>query len=351
MAARARDAAEGIVSSRLHLILMPTEACNFRCTYCYESFRLKRMTDEVVAGVQALLRRRAPGLRRLVLAWFGGEPLLASDIMVTVLEEVERLRKAHPLLAFESDATTNASLLTVPLLERLVSLGVDRYQVAFDGPRRVHDRKRVRPGGRPTFDQIWGNLLAARASSAPFRMQVRLHVDRENAGAIPEFLKEFRSSFDGDARYTLFIRGLSRFGGPNDATLPILEGEERRRTIDALRLRASHLGIPLAPMPSGPVVCYAAKGDSLLIRADGRVNKCTVALEHPANQVGRLLPDGSLRLRPERLRPWMRGFETGDVGTLSCPMRGLADPAAGSARTLAVAVRPPAGTAVTEAIP
>ena len=30
-------------------------------------------------------------------------------------------------------------------------------------------------------------------------------------------------------------------------------------------------------------VCYAARGNSYVVRADGRLNKCTVALEHPNN--------------------------------------------------------------------
>ena len=62
----------------LHLILLPTEACNFRCVYCYESFRLKRMEPWVVEGIKRLLSRRAPDLRALSISWFGGEPPLAA---------------------------------------------------------------------------------------------------------------------------------------------------------------------------------------------------------------------------------------------------------------------------------
>ncbi|HSQ60756.1 MAG TPA: radical SAM protein [Acidobacteriota bacterium] len=316
---------ESITPSRLHLIVLPTEACNFRCVYCYESFRLKRMNASVVAGIRALLRRRAPGLKHLVLSWFGGEPLLASDILMEILEEVARLRASHPALALESDVTTNASLLTRPLLERLVSLGATRYQVTFDGPRHVHDRKRIRPGGRPTFDLVWGNLAALRASTAPFRIQARLHVDRENASSIPEFLDEFRETFGDDPRFMLFIRGLSRLGGARDESLAVLEGEERRRTIEDLRSEAAKRGIPLAPVPTEPGVCYAARGNSFVIRADGRVNKCTVALERPENQVGRIRADGALQLRADLVRPWMRGFDTSDRAVLACPMKGLAD--------------------------
>ncbi|HET9252968.1 MAG TPA: radical SAM protein, partial [Candidatus Eisenbacteria bacterium] len=73
-------------SRRLHLILFSTEACNFRCVYCYETFQYKKMEPWVAEGVKRLLERRMPGLDVLELSWFGGEPLLAKDIIEDVLD-------------------------------------------------------------------------------------------------------------------------------------------------------------------------------------------------------------------------------------------------------------------------
>ena len=73
-------ASNGVANDMLHLVMMPTEACKFRCTYSYEDFRLARMQPAVVRGVERLLSRRELDLRRLEIAWFGGEPLLALDI-------------------------------------------------------------------------------------------------------------------------------------------------------------------------------------------------------------------------------------------------------------------------------
>ena len=316
---------ESVTPERLHLILLPTEACNFRCVYCYEAFRLKRMDPAVVGGVKRLLDRRAPTLAHLTISWFGGEPLLAYDVVTDILRHVAALRSRSPALAFISDMTTNASLLTPGRLEELVALGTREFQVTFDGPRRFHDRKRVRPGGKATFDLVWGNLIACRDSEARFRIQVRLHVDRNNQAAVPEFLDEYQAAFGPDDRFELFIRGLSRLGGANDPALPILEGEERSRAIEGLRALARDRGLRIAAVPPVAPICYAARGNSFVVRADGRVNKCTVALDHPRNQVGSLQPDGTLRLRAEMVRPWMRGFESGGRAELSCPMHGLAD--------------------------
>ena len=52
-------------------------------------------------------------------------------------------------------------------------------------------------------------------------------------------------------------------------------------------------------------VCYAAKANSFSIRADGKVQKCTVALDNPLNDIGRIHPDGTLEIDQEKLSRWI----------------------------------------------
>ena len=73
-------------------------------------------------------------------------------------------------------------------------------------------------------------------------------------------------------------------------------------------------------------ICYAAKANSFVVRANGRLNKCTVALEHPNNQVGNIKEDGTVELLPQKMMMWMRGLESGNPDELGCPMHGYADP-------------------------
>ena len=314
----------------LNLILLPTEACNFRCVYCYEEFKYNRMEPWVVRGVQALMARRAAGLTSLSISWFGGEPLLARGIIEEVMLRAKALREAHPALRVSSNATTNGYLLTRPVLQRLLDLGVTSYQVSFDGPRDWHDRKRVLAGGRGTFDRIWGNLLGAREIDRDFRVTVRVHVDRTNVGAIPQFIDEFESAFGSDPRFEIFIRGLSRLGGANDPDLQVFERGEGDRVIRAMRTLASSRGLRVMVPGEADSICYAAKANSFVVRANGRLNKCTVALEHPNNQVGRIHEDGTMELATDRMMHWMRGLRSENREELQCPMKGYAEGNGGS---------------------
>jgi uncharacterized protein len=312
-------------ANALHLILLPTEACNFRCSYCYEDFALGRMSPELVRGVERFIARRAPILDRLDLSWFGGEPLLALDIVERVLRHARRLQRRHPRLVVASDMTTNAYSLGVGVFRRLFDLGLTRYTISLDGPRELHDLARLRRNGGPTFDRIWSHLVALRDEPGSFRVTLRLHVSATNLEAMPSFLRELQATFGDDPRFVLLFKALSRWGGTCDETLAVLDPESWERAHAELRAEAERLGLRLQDPLGEDGVCYAAKLNSFLVRSDGRLGKCTLALQHPANNVGRLRPDGRIELDPDAWLAWGRGLFSGDAGELACPMRGHAD--------------------------
>lgn len=312
---------------RLGLILMPTEQCNFRCTYCYEDFKLGRMASGVVNGVKRLLERRASELAELTLSWFGGEPLLALDIVEDIQSHALELARRHPALRVGANMTTNAWKLDRATFERLLALGVNDYQISFDGPRELHDRKRVRQGGQGSFDRLWSNVRAMKDVAGDFLIRIRVHADRDNLDALPGFFAELREEFGADARFRVHLKSLAKWGGPNDAELAVLDRpEDARRLADiAQQLGEQSLDYagPGSAAPSGGELCYAARANSFLVRADGRLNKCTIALDHPENQVGRLLEDGRLEIDGAPMQTWMRGLWSGDSRELFCPLLGL----------------------------
>ena len=313
-----------VAADILHLILMPTEKCNFRCTYCYEDFVIGRMERPVLEGLKTLITNRATDLQRLSIEWFGGEPLLEPAIIHEVQEHVAALAARHPRLETLASMTTNGYLLTADRLRGLVERGVTAYQISVDGSAESHDLRRKRADGEGTFQRVFDNLLAARDTELEFSICVRMHVDRHNSEQIRDLLDLLATKLDGDPRFEMFIRPVSRLGGPNDLQIPVLQGDETT-IVDELKKHARELGLKLRP--TEPVeACYASAANSFVIRPTGEIAKCTVAFQHPNNRVGHLFPDGSARLDQNKLGGWVRGLLSGNPNQLKCPMKGFAEP-------------------------
>jgi uncharacterized protein len=309
----------------LHLILLPTEHCNFRCTYCYEDFLVGRMAAPTIEGVKRLIDRRIDGLAALTISWFGGEPLLAVSVVEEISQHIVTLANAHPQLHYNGDMTTNGYFLDVPMLERLVRLGIRFFQVSLDGPEAVHDRTRIRADGSGSFRRIWANLVAVRETSEPISMLLRVHLTPENLPLMPEFLAELRETFLADPRFRVLLKPVERLGGPNDEIMMVVPSDDRDRIMTELEAALLQGAADSQRLYPAPEICYASRPNSFLIRANGNIGKCTVGLTDPANNIGRLSADGLLEIDNARLRPWLRGWATLDSQSLGCPYGGLVE--------------------------
>ncbi|MCT9007120.1 radical SAM protein [Streptomyces rhizosphaerihabitans] len=326
----------------LHLIVLPTEQCNFRCVYCYEDFSVGTMKAPVVTGVKRLLERRIPTLRQLHIGWFGGEPLIAQKVIEDISESVLMLTRTAPGITYTSEVTTNAYKLDLATAKRLHKLNIRHYQITLDGPEKFHDRTRIRRDGGGSFQKIWTNLLDLRSSSLDISVTLRVHVTPANLDVMPEFLLGIRKEFLKDSRFVILPKAVGHWGGPNDSEFNVLGHAEATQAVSALEeLIRGQAGSEKVYRPGN--VCYASRPNSLLIRASGDVGKCTVALSDPANSIGRLLEDGTLELREESLGPWLRGWSKDSSKALGCPLVGLPR-SAGEPVLMQIGVRPPGST-------
>jgi uncharacterized protein len=318
-----------VSTRRLDLIVLPTEQCNFRCRYCYEDFAIGRMKPALVDGLKRLIRRRAPTLDWLHVNWFGGEPLLARDVVCDVTALARDESRVNGV-AFSSGASTNAYFLTPDVAAELVDAGVTDFQVTLDGPPAVHDTRRLLASGRGTFERIWSNLVAIRRSDVDLRIKLRVHFDAASVPWLRDFVQGLRTELLADPRFDVHFKALERLGGENDELIELLDFERGRALKHELaEVAGTTTAAPTASrVPDDEAVCYAARPNALVVRADGRLAKCTVALSDDRNDVGRLRADGTIELDPVKLAPWLRGLGSLDPAALGCPLAGM--PAAGS---------------------
>ncbi|QAU49515.1 radical SAM protein [Bradyrhizobium guangzhouense] len=304
----------------LELILLPTEACNFRCTYCYEDFLHGQMKDEIVTGIKALISRRINDLDCLKISWFGGEPLLARSTVLEISKHGNDLCAANGLV-FISDITTNGALLSRSLVNQLWSVGVRDFQISLDGPKYRHDGTRLRANGRGSFDQIWANLLGIKESGLRLNVTLRVHVTTDNLGDMPDFFTELDRTFlNEDDRFSVILKPIERLGGKNDNAIGVLSAAQRNDLIATFgQLVQAKRSSSVTKKNEDHLICYAARPNSLVIRSDGRIAKCTVALRDRRNVIGMLSEDGFLQVQNDKLAPWVRGLASLDPSELECP--------------------------------
>ncbi len=280
------------------------------------------MEPWVVAAVKRFLTRRAEGLQLLALDWFGGEPLLAMDILEEIQKHALALSNERPKLRLRSSLATNGSLLDQHMFARLIHCGVHRFQIAVDGPPETHNERRVTAGGNGTFDLIWSNLQSAQQTKETFKIIVRLQVADDPPESVEKFLNMYAFRFADDERFVLAVVPLSCFSP--SATFSV-DTRHAVQTAKTVRRTAETLGIRLCERRWGPIICHAARANAFLVHSDGALGKCPVALERPENHVGNLLKDGRVEIDDVKMNQWTRGLASGDETELRCPMIGYAD--------------------------
>lgn len=235
-----------------------------------------RMPRQVIDAVLAFLDRRAPGLERLEIGWFGGEPLLAKPVVYEISSHATGLAAKYPDLTYAANMTTNGYLLSSETAAKLVSLGVDSYQISLDGFEEVHDTTRRRADSSGTFDRIWANLLDLRDSDLNVRITIRVHFTPDSILHLDPLIDAINHEFAADSRFCIYFKDVGRLGGPRDYAIRLFSD----RLIEEAR---AHLNAKLAnPAQAGSMdahesyICYASKPTSFVIRSNGQVGKCTV---------------------------------------------------------------------------
>ena len=153
----------GGMPGTMYVTLMPTMACNLACTYCFqkESPAFNRMSAPVEsATVDWILRRvAAAGCRKLIVHYFGGEPLTRKDAVLRTAKSFSSAMAASGG-EFSWEITTNGVQLDLEFVTTLKAFGDGSIKITLDGDRETHDQARVYRDGRGSFDIIFSNLLA-----------------------------------------------------------------------------------------------------------------------------------------------------------------------------------------------
>jgi uncharacterized protein len=157
---------EEVLSRRMGgFTLFVTTQCNLGCSYCiyggqyeqHEKLSQTPMAWETLRAAMEFLAKRSGESKQIRLDFFGGEPLLAFDLIDRGVRHLKSiLPPGGPAVAVT--ITSNGTVLTDRILDFLLDNEV-YLQFSIDGGRESHDRFRpFKTSGRGSFDVILGNL-------------------------------------------------------------------------------------------------------------------------------------------------------------------------------------------------
>ncbi|RXZ82782.1 radical SAM protein [Paenibacillaceae bacterium] len=306
----------------LTLILLPTENCNFRCKYCYESFEKNWMTENVRNAVVEYVAKNISNYDSIHFEWFGGEPLTAYPVIEAISERVINICRKNKV-RYTASMTTNGYLLNLDMFRKLQKLRVVKYQISLDGAKEFHDSQRVLFGGQGSFEKIFRNLKAIKdnITSSSFLINVRSNISAGMLDSLDTFSGFLATNFSNDKRFNFFWKTVGDWGGDSVKNMNLCTLEDLLPQIGENIKK----GLDFRPFTNviypGESVCYAAKKNNFVIGSDGIVYKCTVAFNMEENQIGQLNDDGSMTINEERLKLWVTGHEESDSNCQKCFFR------------------------------
>lgn len=160
------------------LTIAPTLACNFACPYCYEDAGMGAMSIEVQNALIENVRKMAKSGRDIDITWYGGEPLMAMDI-------IDRLSNAFIDICnefhrrYSAFIVTNGYGINNEVIEQLRKCRITGVQITLDGGPNTHNKRRILKGTRgPTFQKILESTKLLKKNK--FNVNIRINVDRTN---------------------------------------------------------------------------------------------------------------------------------------------------------------------------
>jgi uncharacterized protein len=210
--------------TRQYQILL-TYDCNLRCTYCFQKKtrnsatmgldqlnRVLALISRIDGDIQAEARERSLRIKPALISIVGGEPMQDSapfrELVITAARFAKENRIAYGF-------TTNGVDLRrfVPLFAAMGCLPND-IQVTLDGTRAIHDRRRPKPGGGDSFDEIIEGI--GLALQAGIHISLRVNLDTQNIDCIEELAEMIvAKGWNREPKFGAYVAPVTDHSGVN----------------------------------------------------------------------------------------------------------------------------------------
>lgn len=183
------------ISQPLKILLDPSDICNFRCKFCFQSrtdFKGQLMTEEIFERVISQLKEFDEPIN-IIHLYNLGEPLLNKNISKWVKRILEEK------VAKEVSVTTNGSMLSYEMSDALVEAGLTKITVSLNG-LSDEDYERI-VGRKQEFEQIYNQIKYFYKKRKQCHLHVKINGDdfsEESKERFVELFKDYADSINID---------------------------------------------------------------------------------------------------------------------------------------------------------
>ena len=144
-------------TTTISFTILPTTACNARCPYCFEmDHPIMTMSNDYIENVVAFIAKQSKQFKQISITWFGGEPLLFSNIISSIME---KLLIACADKKISCSIITNGVLFDAETVKRAKKdWHVDYVQITLDGTQHNYEKIKNYVNIQGAFPRVLNNI-------------------------------------------------------------------------------------------------------------------------------------------------------------------------------------------------
>lgn len=287
------------------LTLVMTYSCNLACPYCYEGDRKAKgglLTPNKIETILKFAKSHTQGGKKplISVSFYGGEPLLNWKGCTYTLERLEEMKEDGEIRDYSTGFVTNGTLVNDKVIDAINKYNIRSMQITLDGPKEIHDKRRIKTSGEGTFDRIIENmkLLEQGVTNKNFHLGLRINVDKTNYKRIPELLDFLKNmGFRNIAISYGIVRGDQPYCSPNCGVY--FSGSDLQKYLPYLWKEAYTRGFEVSTRPNLKFAyCVYDHPFGYVIDPELKVYPCWEMVGIEEYQIGEIQEDGSLKIYP-----------------------------------------------------
>ena len=248
--------------------ILTTTDCNARCFYCYESGIKKHdMSLETADKVAEYIIKKS-GKKKVTLAWFGGEPLMGTEVIDRICSRVKETG-----MEYISVMTSNGYLFDEEQIEKsVIDWNLKNIQITLDGTKKIYNKvKAYTDAEDDPYERVLKNIR--NLADAGVRVNIRLNMGAGNFDDTLKLIDELSAGFSENENVSAYVSGLFQELEKDDVTLK--KDLSEKLIIAAKKIADSGLDRPkIKNIHTRTGGCMADNDNHIGISPSGKLMKC-----------------------------------------------------------------------------